>query len=197
MVRKMVPLAMVLLIGVFAVSAQAGMLNGHVGAYASGSAPFSDGGLAGYVDYAVFMPGSFSYAGYSPDAGEAVYTYQVFNTGDVPINVTFVVLVNEANDIGSFTDLSGITPSLEELFGPPGQARWTFVLPEVQPTENSIGLAFSSTKLPMMYLGGVIDGGQGEPFNVLVPGPDDIPEPMTMGFLAFGGAALLARRRRK
>jgi len=187
---------MVLSIGVFAVSAQAGVLNGHASAYASGSSAFSDGGLVGYVDYAVFMPGSFPYAGYSPDAGEAVYAYQVFNTGDVPINVAFVVdIAQEANDIGSFTDFSGVTPSAEDLY--PGQARWTFSLLEIQPTENSIGLAFSSTKLPMMHMGGVIDGGENALFNVLVPSPDDIPEPMTMAFLAFGGAALLARRRRK
>jgi len=197
MVRKMLPLVMVLSIGVFAVSAQAGALDGHASAYASGSSAFSDGGLVGYVDYAVFMPGSFPYAGYSPDAGEAVYAYQVFNTGDVPINVYFAVLVNEANDVGSFTDFSGVTPSLEQLIPAPGQARWTFAQPEIQPSDNSIGLAFSSTKLPTMYLGGVIDGGGATTFYVLVPGADDIPEPMTMAFLAFGGVALLARRRRK
>jgi len=197
MVRKMLPLAMVLLIGVFAVSAQAGALNGHGSAYASGSSAFGEYGLEGYVDYAVFMPGSFPYAGYSPDAGEAVYAYQVYNMGSVPLNVFFAVLVNEANDVGSFTDFSGVTPNLEQLFGPPGQARWTFALPEIQPSESSIGLAFSSTKLPMMYLGGIIDGGGPEYVDLLVPGPNNIPEPMTMAFLASGGAALLARRRRK
>jgi hypothetical protein len=197
MVRKMLPLVMVLSIGVFAVSAQAGDLDGHADAYASGSSPFSANGFQGYVDYAVFMPGSFPYAGYSPDAGEAVYAYQVFDTGDVPLNIFFAVLTDEANDIGSFVDLSGVTPSLMQLFGPPGQARWTFADPNIQPSENSIGLAFSSTKLPTMYLGGVIDGGYAEYVNVLVPGPDDIPEPMTMAFLAAGGVVLFARRRRK
>jgi hypothetical protein len=189
---------MVLSVGVFAVSAQAGDLDGHANAFASGSSSFdAGGGFSGYVDYAVFMPGSFPYVGYTPDAGEAVYAYQVFNTGSVALSVFFDVLVNEANDIGAFTDIGDVTPSLMQMFGPPGQARWTFSSPNVQPTESSIGLAFSSTKLPTLFLGGVIDGGQAEYVDVLVPGADDIPEPMTMAFLASGGAALLARRRRK
>ena len=76
----------------FSASASAGVLSGHTAAYNDGLGPsagawtattaFDNGvGLSGTVDWAVFGPGDFPYAGYAPPAGELVYAFQIFSTG--------------------------------------------------------------------------------------------------------------------
>src|SRR5262245_45264041 len=83
-------------------SASAGVLNGYGGALISGSTPFqgfydytpgpnlNPSDLNGYIDWAVFSPGTFpaaftasryvagSWVSFTPGAGDYVYTYQGF-----------------------------------------------------------------------------------------------------------------------
>ncbi len=203
MVRKAF-LVVVLSLGMFAASAQAGALDAHGGAYGpwTGSTAFDNGlGLAGYVDFAVFAPGAFPYggAGYTPTAGELTYVFQVFNTGTEPITSMWDALFNTANNIGFFTSLGGDGTISTLLVPPPGgKAEWTFDgVGGGGSTGFSQGLVFSSLKVPEMKFGLVINGGMFEPVVPLpTPSAVDIPEPMTLSLLGVGALALLRRRRR-
>src|SRR3954463_7163202 len=93
----------------------AGALNGNANAGGpaplyTGSTPFIQGTLSGYVDYAVFNPGQFPYSGYTPTAGEYTYAYQVFVTGTAPLSSFAVLVPGPVDNIGSFSDISGQAP---------------------------------------------------------------------------------------
>src|SRR5882672_6049212 len=82
----------------------------------TGSTPFSSGTLSGYVDYAVFNPGQFPYAGYAPTAGELTYAYQIFVTGSAPLSSFEMVLTDAADHIGSFNIEPGdVAPDSQNL----------------------------------------------------------------------------------
>ncbi|MGH7179488.1 MAG: hypothetical protein ACREJC_19080 [Tepidisphaeraceae bacterium] len=174
-----------------AVRAEAGLLNGHGSAYNdgsnpvwTGSTPFDDlSGLAGYVDWAVFAPGDFPYAGYSPTAGEMTYAYQVFVTGTAPVSAFSVALINPADNIGSFGDLPGFSPTSASIT-PLTSADWSFS--GIPGGFNSEGLAFSSPRVPMDFFGSVVDTGSST-FVVPLPSPADnnIPEPSTIALVAM------------
>ena len=135
-----------LLVGLCAATASAGALDGHAAAFNdgvktwTGSTMFDNGmGVAGYVDWAVFGPGVFPYSGYSPTAGEMTYSFQIFNTGTDAISSFSVSLFNAADNIGSFSDLSGVATATETLY-PLTKAEWTFG--GLSTGSNSEGLAF-------------------------------------------------------
>jgi hypothetical protein len=185
-----------------AATAGAGALNGHASAFDdgsmvwTGSTPFDNGtGLSGYVDWAVFAPGVFPYggSGYTPTAGEMVYTYQLFSTGADPVSSFSVALENPADNVGSFSGLSGDAVSNTVLL-PGVKAEWQFT--GITTGGNSEGLAFSSPYVPKELFGIAIDGGT---FSIVIPVPTpsdtEIPEPATMSVLALGGLALLRRRK--
>ncbi|MHC4985336.1 MAG: PEP-CTERM sorting domain-containing protein [Planctomycetota bacterium] len=191
----------VLTVMVLAAPAFAGALSGHADAFDdgstvwAGSTAFDNGtGVAGYVDWAVFAPGDFPFAGYTPDAGELVYAYQVFSTGTDVISSFSVALENEANSLGSFSDLSG-DAMINGVLLPAVKAEWQFA--GITTGGNSEGLAFSSPLVPKELFGIAVDGGT---FALVIPVPtpssNEIPEPATMSLLGIGALTALIRRRR-
>lgn len=198
---------MVVILAVTPTLSLAGALDGHGDAYFdgsttwSGSTSFTDGAnLHGYVDWAVFAPGDFPYSGYTPTLGEMVYAYQVFGMGTDAVSSFSVGLLNPANNIGSFSGLTGDSATSASIVAPPnGKAEWVFLGMDdgIDQGDNSEGLAFSSVKVPQDLFAVVVNGGS---FAVAIPVPTpsstDIPEPVTMALFAAGGAVLLRRKRR-
>jgi hypothetical protein len=184
-----------LITGVLTAGARAGVLNNHPNAIPgfTGSTPFASGTLTGFVDYAVFQPGNFPFAGYIPTPGQATYAYQVFITGTAPLASFSVALTDAANNIGSFNDLPGDPPTSASIT-PLVSADWTFA--GVLQGGNTRGLAFSSPKLPINLFGSVVDTGQSA-FVIPLPspGPVDVPEPAAAGIVLIGVVVAAARRR--
>ena len=168
----------------FGASADAGVLNGHAAAYNDGTAwtgstAFDNGlGVAGTIDWAVFGPGDFPYAGYSPTGADAIHSLTLNDPN------------NAANNVGAFADLAGEAP-ISMAIGT--QVEWNFA--GLDTGDNSTGLAFSSIKTPDTLFGIVHNGGS---FAVAVPlpvpGPNDIPEPASLALLGAGGLMMLRRR---
>jgi hypothetical protein len=194
--------ASLLVLGAVSIAA-AGPLANHPLAFNDGNGPaagawtgtttFLNGTLQGYVDWAVFGPGQFPYAGYSPTAGELTYSYQVYETGAAPLSSFAVALTDLADNIGSFTSLAGSPPSSSVLV-PLASATWHF--PGITTGGNSQGLAFSSVRVPTDLFGVVIDTGQSQYVVPLPsPSPTSIPEPGSILALGVCGLLLVSRRR--
>lgn len=178
--------------------ALAGPLSGNLNAMEgwTGTAVLDDyDGLQAEVDYAVFAPGDFSYAGYTPTPGEYVYAYQVFPIGDLEVTCLAIAMLesNEANNIGYFVLSGGTVPSsssLDEL-----NAAWFFGGTGLLPGQSSIGLVLSSINEPTVWFGSVADNGHTA--MDFLPSPSNlIPEPATMGLLLAGALGLLRRKGR-
>ncbi len=174
--------------------------NGPTGGQWRGSVAMVDTDLAGIVEYAVYAPGAFPYAGldgWTPTPGEMVYAYQIFSTGTAAIEAFQVILGNVADNEGSADLGNGGDPIASSLLLPNFFVNWTVDGgdPGLETGENSVGLVYSSIKKPVMSLGSVINSTSA---SGLVPGPGsaDIPEPATMCLLALGAVGLLRRRRR-
>ena len=187
------------IVGLFiSTSAYAGVLANDLiefGAIDSGSTPFTNGGtLTGYVDWAVYNPGTFPYAGYTPTAGELAYAYQIFVTGSAPVSSFELVLTDPADNIGSFPLSGGMAPvssNINNLVS----AKWTFS--GIPGGGNSTGLAFSSPRLPQNFFATIVDTGQTATAVPLpTPGPIGIPEPASLSLAAMG-CLMLGLRRRK
>jgi PEP-CTERM motif-containing protein len=184
-------------------SADAGVLNGNGAAFNDGNGPsagawtattaFDNGqGVSGTVDWTVFGPGDFPFAGYAPGAGELTYAFQIYSTGTAAIHSLTLNDPNSAmGNIGTFADLAGQAPTSVALGT---QAEWNFA--GLNAGDNSIGLAFSSIKTPDSLFGIVVNGGSfAIAIPLPVPGSVDIPEPASMALLGLGGLAMLRRRR--
>ncbi len=137
-------------------SADAGISYGGVWA---GSTPFAVGSLVGYVDWAVYPPGGFPYAGYVPTAGQLTYAYQVYVTGTAPLSHFDVDLPNPGNNVGTFVipvPGGGVAPSGTSIGAVAG---YDFHAPAILTGQYSVGLAFSSPNVPQDWFGSVIDTG--------------------------------------
>ena len=191
-IKGIAALFMVMVLGS---AGSAGVLDGHASALVSGNTPFTDGAdLTGSVDWAVFEPGDFPFTGgYTPTPGEAVYAYEVFITGADFMTTFSLPLSNPANNIGSFTDISGDAPTSASISGIPGSGIWSFS----GVTASTRGLAISSPQAPEDSFAVVVNGGSfALPTPVPVPGASLIPEPGTVALMSIGGLFLLLRRRR-
>jgi hypothetical protein len=178
-------------------SAYAGVIADDVidhAALESGSTPFTNGGtLSGYVDWAVYNPGTFPYAGYTPTAGELSYAYQIFVTGSAPVSSFELILTDPADNPGTFP-LSGGTAPNSQTLNPLTSIKWTF--PGIPSGGNSVGLAFSSPRLPQNFGATIVDTGQtASAVPLPTPGPIGIPEPATLSLAAMGCLMLGLRRR--
>lgn len=198
-----------------AATAHAGTLANGVGVYQGtwyGTTPFQgvdpDNGnaptdLTGYVEWAVYAPGTFpgTFTGFSAPATDFVYAYQAFVTGAAPLSSLSIDLLNPAGNIGTFTG-NGVSgdPSTFPFLIPFNSANWLF--DGIAQGGSSVGLAFSSPYIPMLLSGTVINHGSSAAV-IPVPSPDSelIPEPSSVVLAAFGLAALgmqvLRRRGRR
>jgi hypothetical protein len=191
----------------------AGLLNGNANAFNdgngniafagawTGSTHYHQGTLDGDIEYAVFAPGVVpaglsggAYAGYTPTAGEFTYTYQVLNSGGAPFSRLQLLLFNQADNIGDFTNLAGTHTT---SYTPPtpggGEVDW-FFSSGIPSGGNSDGLIFSSSKVPIFVGGAAYDTGQiADVIPIPSPGDAGIPEPHVLSLLALG--MILGRRR--
>ena len=160
----------------------------YLGAWA-GSTPFATGSLTGFVEWAVYGPGAFPYGagGYTPTGGQLTYAYQVYVTGTAPVSHFDVDLPNPGNNIGSFTSFGVASPTASSIGA---VAAWDFA--GVGTGSNTIGLAYSSDRIPQDWFGSVIDTGQST-FVVPIPAPSSItiPEPAAVTLLCLGTVLLL------
>ena len=195
----------VFVLAAMSATALAGPLAGDGNAYNdgattwTGSVLMSSDGLTVTVDYCVYAPGAFTYAGaglggWTPTPGEMVYAYQADSAGSLAVSLLSVGLLNPAGNIGA-VDLgdAGVVPSSSILNGSSADWHWSPALL----SDHSSGLVYCSIKKPQWWFGSVINGESASGGMLPSPGPDDIPEPATMTLLALGGLAAAVWRKKR
>jgi hypothetical protein len=163
-----------------------------------GSTPFSAGGvLNGYVDYAVYNPGTYDGTVSFPNL--YVYAYQVFSqSSTVSIDYFSVGLKSGVSvptvmydSAAGYAVAGGNIPNLSLLM--PQQALYLFQSDSISANEHSCTLLFTSNTAPVMAEGVVSAGFAGGAVMAL---PSPVPEPATFGLL-IGGVLMAIRRRQK
>ena len=154
------------------------------------------GGLAGFIDWAVYAPGVFpagyaGVAGFAPSPGEFLYVYQAYETGPAALTSVSVVLDNAADNIGNIT-ATGIAgqASISALLLPFDSATWSFS--GVAQGTSSDGLAFFSPNAPTYTEATTIDGGA-VGLALQVASPSNVPEPSTLALALCGLLGLAIR----
>ena len=185
-------------------NASAGPLLGTGFSTTEGTSGFSDNGVIGTVDYAVFLPGNFesafpaASADYTPTLGELVYAYQVISdaSSTEPFTSLTQFFFEPHNNVGSFNE-NGLTGSTASDTFPFFGVEWDFA-PSIPVAGTSEGMVFSSSRLPTTATvdGSVDNGGVSANVQFLsVPGTVDIPEPSSALLGAFGFVLLLMFKR--
>jgi hypothetical protein len=168
--------------------------------YLSGTSSFFDTNpahqppLQGSIQWAVYSPAQtfpFLGFGYTPTAGDYVYVYQVFNTGDIAISNFSVDVIHFAENIGSFSDagdgLDGSTP-IGAALDLPYSASWDF--DGIVANTHSCGLAYSSPLPPAIDKGYAVNHGTYvNIYGIASP----VPEPATLWLVACGLTVVLVR----
>jgi hypothetical protein len=149
--------------------------------------------LDGYVQWDVYAPNQFPFAGYTPTTGEYTYVYQVYNTAISAISNYSVALDHAADNISYFSDsgngVTGVLPNGATINPPPnGSASWDFG--GIAKGDHSCGLVFSSPYAPLYKIGIIINHGEYR-IGDNIPSPSNtVPEPATL-WLVGGALALL------
>jgi hypothetical protein len=166
--------------------------------------------LTGSVDWAVFAPGDWpsdvgEFTDYTPTPGSFTYAYQINITGAAPLTQNITVVVNYADNLGTFTGdagsgtVNGLTPFTAVLV-PFDSVYWTWD-PGIGAGESSIGLVFSSPHQPDFSFSLQIDDGSVGDAMVPAPLGPIIPEPGTLALASLGigtaGIYWLRRRTRR
>ncbi len=186
--------------------------NSYLGIW-NGSTPYqgyesdnvTPSGLTGYVDWAVYAPGSApvgGFDGYSPPSNEYTYVYQAYETGPAPLSSLAVDL--DTNIVDSQSDFStalvnGDASNFQAFFlsSLPYVAYWSF--DGVVQGNSTDGLVFASPYAPVFTEANTIDDGS-VALVLPVPSPaaGNIPEPSTfvlalLGFVGFAWARRLQK----
>ena len=178
--------------------------NGPLAGAWTGTTPFSNAGLTGTIDWAVFSAATFNAqfggGGYIPPAGQLVYAHQIFTTGPaVGVSGMDIMLAgNPAGNGGSFS--SGGVAGVTAAFASATPLLASFILTgETNLLNPSQGLVYASPNPPQLTgLPFVVDGGLSASaiLPIGIPGRL-IPEPATGLVAAAAGFVLLVGRRRR
>jgi hypothetical protein len=189
-----------------------GALDGHILAYDndlgpgpggswSGTAPFTNNGLSGTVDWAVFTAAdfntAFSGAGYTPTANQLVYAFELLSSGTV--GATGLSLAIGGQPAGNGDDFSGGGVSgtaISSAFANNFIASYSFG--STLGGAWTDGMAYSSKNAPELTgPASIIDGGTGTLAASFVarPSATPIPEPSTCLLTCSGMLLLLVWRR--
>ncbi|MFV2074190.1 MAG: PEP-CTERM sorting domain-containing protein [Thermoanaerobaculales bacterium] len=167
-----------------------------------GSLPLEGDGLEGTVDWAVFTDTDFTTAfpgsGYTPPAGEMVYTFQIEVAGIADVSHLSVGIDSEptgTSGVFSGAGVTGTAPIADSLSLT--SADYSFVGNTIPVGGASAGLVFSSIRIPKDFFGSLIDGGSSA-LVIPLPSPSSvsIPEPATL-VLAGMAVLLLGLMRRR
>jgi hypothetical protein len=173
--------------------------------------------LVGNLDWAVFDATTFSTlfpdnhpgpgADYAPNKA-LVYTYQIHNgNSTTPITLHQVYIQDDApvDNAGWFAHTASPVVNGQEPFSSSINlpfVTWDFQSPcNIDPNEDSVGLAFCSDRAPTMGFNITVDSSFSTFEITGVPGPASIPEPSSAVLLATAaavmGMAIVRRQRRK
>ena len=175
---------------------------GWSGSALFGGFPVPAGGsgvLNGFVDYAVYSPGT--YTGSIAFSDELfVYAYQVSNIESSTVGIDYfsvglspdAQVPNVAYDPAmSFAIPGGCNPSMH--FKLPESVIYLYLTDNIGAGECSMTLLFTSNYGPEMSYG-YVSGGAAGGENVPLPSP--VPEPASFSLLGAGALLTLGRRRK-
>ena len=173
----------------------------------AGTTTFDDGThvLKGSVEWCVDWPAG---SVYGHDLFKYKYQITVTGTSEVTLLSIPMLISNEADTITwalAPSPVTQIAPTDADFGGSyPAllSAYWTFgdndpeTPDELMPGDASYELSYLSINKPINSLGSLQDFGLGA-YAIPLPAPsNEIPEPATMGLLAFGAIGLISRRKK-
>ena len=161
-----------------------------------------DDTLATHIDFAVYAPGVFPEVDDPSPGNEYVYAYQITNMEASTVPATAFSVGHEPgavlNNDGYIQDL-GSGEVEPDIYGVGSSSiQWIWALlggEEIDPTERSSILLYTSPDGPMWDTATILNGGVPTPVGNL---PSPTPEPATLGLMGVGLAfAVYTRVRRR